>query len=109
MQHTCMFTLIFACYSRVACMSFHMQSKWHTMHKNNVCKFNKCEPHHKHKQEPQNIAQYKPYLKVVYNAFMLLLMDLMILYSTIIGRGKILAKSLPWKNGGEIFGESSSK
>ena len=30
-------------------------------------------------------------------------------YSAIIGRGKILVKSLPWKNGGEIFGESSSK
>ena len=32
-----------------------------------------------------------------------------ILYSAIIGWGKILVKSLPWRNGGEIFGESSSK
>ena len=30
-------------------------------------------------------------------------------YSAIIGWRKILAKSLPWRNGGEIFGESQLK
>ena len=29
-------------------------------------------------------------------------------YSAIIGQGKILAKTLPWNSGGEIFGKSSS-
>ena len=25
------------------------------MYKNNMCQFGECEPHHKHKQEPQDI------------------------------------------------------
>ena len=31
------------------------------MQKNNVSKFSKCEPHHKHKQGPQDIVWHKPY------------------------------------------------
>ena len=53
------------------------------MHKNNASKFSKSEPCDKHKQEPQDIAGYKPYLKVLYNAYMLLLMDSTILQWTI--------------------------
>ena len=49
------------------------------MHKNNTSEFCKCEPHHKHKQESQEVTQHKPYLKVLYNAYALLLMDLIIL------------------------------
>ena len=45
------------------------------MHENNMSKLSKCEPHHKHKQEPKDTAQHKPYLKVLYNIYVLLLMD----------------------------------
>ena len=31
------------------------------MHENNVSKFNKFESRNKHKQEPQDVAQHKPY------------------------------------------------
>ena len=39
----------------------------------------KCQPCHKHKQESQDVAQHKPYLIVLYNAYALLLMDSMII------------------------------
>ena len=45
------------------------------MHDNNTSKFIKYEPHHEHKQKPLDIAWHKPYLKVLYNTCMLLLMD----------------------------------
>ena len=53
------------------------------MHKNNASKFSKCEPRHKHKQEAQDVAEHKPYLKGLYNVYTLLLMDSMILQWTI--------------------------
>ena len=49
------------------------------MHEKNTSKFSKCEPCHKHKQEPQVAARHKPYLKDMYKAYTFLLMDLMIL------------------------------
>ena len=49
------------------------------MHENNMSKFSKCQPCHKHKQQPQDVAQHKPYLNALYNTYMLILMDSMII------------------------------
>ena len=40
-----------------------------------MSKFSKSEPRHKHKQDPQNAARHKFYLKVLYNVYVVLLMD----------------------------------
>ena len=45
------------------------------LHKNNASKFSKYKTSHKHKQEPRDVAQHKPYLKVLYNMYVLLVMD----------------------------------
>ena len=45
------------------------------MHKNGMNKFSKCEPCHEHKQDPWDITQHKPYLKVLCNAYAPLLMN----------------------------------
>ena len=45
------------------------------LHKNNAIKFSKYKTSHKHKQEPWDVAQHKPYLKVLYNMYVLLVMD----------------------------------
>ena len=69
-------TWIFAGYSWVARMSFYMWSKWHakcTRITSN--KFSIRELCHKHKEEPQDFAQHKPYLKILYNAYVFLLKD----------------------------------
>ena len=71
--------LFFGCYPGVAHVLFTHNQNDTQMHKNNVSKFSKCEPCHKHKQEHQDIDQHKPYLKVLYNAYMLLLMKWLIL------------------------------
>ena len=47
----------------------------HQIHKNNMRIFSKWELHHKHKQQPQDTATHKPYLKVLYNNYAYLLMD----------------------------------
>ena len=77
------FSLIFACDLQVACVSFHTRYKWHASAQDNGSKFSKPESCHKHKQDLQNVAGYKPYLKVAYNACTLLLMYSM-MYSMII-------------------------
>ena len=53
------------------------------MCKNVASKFSKSEPPHKHTQEPQDVAQHKLYLKALYNAYTLLIIDLMIIQLTI--------------------------
>ena len=66
---------ILACFPLiVACKLLTCQIA-HQTHKNNTRIFSKCELHHKHKQEPQDIAHHKPYLKVLYNKYAYLLMD----------------------------------
>ena len=47
------------------------------MYKSNASKFSKCELRYslQNKQEPQDIAMHKAYLKALYNAYALLLMD----------------------------------
>ena len=46
------------------------------MHENSASNLvNLCEPCHEHKQEPRAVAQHKPYLKVLYNVYIILLMD----------------------------------
>ena len=63
----------------LVCNSTHDQHDM-PMHENNMGKFSKCEPCHKHKQQPQDVARHKPYLKALYNTYTLLLMDWMIIY-----------------------------
>ena len=67
------------CFSHVTCewLVYHFTCNQNDtpMHENNAGKFSKCEPYHKHKQEPEDVAQHKPYLKVSYSAYALLLMD----------------------------------
>ena len=53
------------------------------MHESNAGKISKCELHHEHKQVHQEVAQHKHCLKVLYKAYILLLMDSMILWWTI--------------------------
>ena len=48
------------------------------MHKNSMSKNSKWELCYKYKQQAQDIAQHKSYLKVLYNVYALLLMDLII-------------------------------
>ena len=48
------------------------------MDKNNASKFSKSEPWFNYKPKPQNIAWHKPSLKVLYNAYVPLLIDSMI-------------------------------
>ena len=59
--------LIFTCYSQVRSLRviLHLIEMTRYTHENNASKFSKREPHHKHKQKPQDIAQHKPYLKVL--------------------------------------------
>ena len=55
------FPLIFACYSWVAHVSF--TCGWNDdtpTHENNMSNFSKYKPHHKHKQEPRDVARQKP-------------------------------------------------
>ena len=61
---------------QVALVSFDTQY-WNEMlmHEKIMNKFSKSEPRHKHKQDPQNAARHKPYLKVLYNVYVVLLMD----------------------------------
>ena len=73
---------ILTCFTMILCVTcelfachFRRDRNNTPMHENNMGKFSKCEPHHKHKQEPQDVAQHKPYLKVLYNMYALLLMD----------------------------------
>ena len=53
----------------------HAIKKMPTLEKNNASKFSKCEPHHKHKQKHQDIAQHKPSLKGLHNVYTLLVMN----------------------------------
>ena len=52
--------------------------------KNIASKFSKSEPPHERTQESQDVAQHKPYLKALYNAYTLLIMDLMKIQLTIL-------------------------
>ena len=55
-------------------LTYHITSDWNDMptRENNISKSNKCDPRHKHKQEPQCSTQT---LKVLYNFDAYLLMD----------------------------------
>ena len=45
------------------------------IHQHSRIMLSKSEPCHKHKQDPSDIAWHRPYLKVLYNAYALLLRD----------------------------------
>ena len=73
MHHTYMFSNDFWDAHKLIAHHFTLNQNDTPVHKINASKFSKCEPCHEHKQKPQDIAQPKPYLKVLYNACALLL------------------------------------
>ena len=50
--------------------------------------------HYKHKQKPQDVALHKPYLKVLYHNYVLLLMDLMIILMDNFNMAQVLSHFL---------------
>ena len=66
------FPLILSC-NLLMCRFTHDQNDT-PMHENNMSKFSKYEPHHKHK-EPQDITKHEPCLKVMYNMYTFPLID----------------------------------
>ena len=67
--------IILACFPLIVAWKLLMCQMAHQAHKNSTRIFSKYELHHKHKQEPQDTAHHKPYLKVLYNNYAYLLMD----------------------------------
>ena len=73
MHHTCVFSIDFC--MLLTCNFTQYQNNMSMHENNNMSKFSKCELCHKYKQQAQDIAQHKPYLKALYNTYTLPLMN----------------------------------